>query len=76
MAITAKKISAEKKALIIQLQKEQHNNAYVEAGARINKKYGKGWRETYAEKQETYDEWWQRKNMDGSFAYNGVTDDF
>jgi len=25
---------------------------------------------------ETYDEWWSRKNLDGSFAYNGVTDDF
>jgi hypothetical protein len=28
------------------------------------------------EKIETYDEWWSRKNLDGSFAYNGVTDDF
>ena len=27
-------------------------------------------------KKQSYDEWWQEKNMDGSFAYNGVTDDF
>jgi hypothetical protein len=27
-------------------------------------------------KKETYDEWWNRKNLDGSFAYNGVTKDF
>lgn len=26
--------------------------------------------------KEGYDEWWQRKNMDGSFAYSGVTEDF
>jgi hypothetical protein len=25
---------------------------------------------------KSYDEWWQEKNLDGSFAYNGVTDDF
>lgn len=24
----------------------------------------------------SYDEWWQECNMDGSFAYNGVTEDF
>jgi hypothetical protein len=23
-----------------------------------------------------YDEWWEESNLDGSFAYNGVTDDF
>ena len=23
-----------------------------------------------------YDDWWQECNLDGSFAYNGVTDDF
>jgi len=28
------------------------------------------------QKQQPYDEWWQESNLDGSFAYNGVTDDF
>lgn len=27
-------------------------------------------------KRDSYDEWWQERNLDGSFAYNGVTDDF
>jgi hypothetical protein len=27
-------------------------------------------------RQQTYDEWYQEANMDGSLAYNGVTDDF
>jgi hypothetical protein len=26
--------------------------------------------------RQSYDEWWQESNLDGSFAYNGVTDDF
>jgi hypothetical protein len=25
---------------------------------------------------QTYDDWWSESNLDGSFAYNGVTDDF
>jgi hypothetical protein len=25
---------------------------------------------------DAYSEWWSEKNLDGSFAYNGVTDDF
>ena len=25
---------------------------------------------------QTYDDWWGESNLDGSFAYNGVTDDF
>lgn len=25
---------------------------------------------------QSYEDWWQESNMDGSFAYNGVTDDF
>lgn len=33
-------------------------------------------REQLKNKKQSYDEWWQEKNMDGSFAYNGVTDDF
>ena len=27
-------------------------------------------------RKASYDEWWQESNMDGSFAYNGVTEDF
>lgn len=26
--------------------------------------------------KDGYNEWWQEYNIDGSFAYNGVTDDF
>lgn len=25
---------------------------------------------------DSYDEWWQENNLNGGFAYNGVTDDF
>jgi hypothetical protein len=27
-------------------------------------------------KKESYNDWWNESNLDGSFAYNGVTDDF
>jgi len=27
-------------------------------------------------RRDSYDEWWQESNMDGSFAYSGVTDDY
>jgi hypothetical protein len=27
-------------------------------------------------KTDGYDEWWQENNLNGGFAYNGVTDDF
>lgn len=27
-------------------------------------------------KRYTYEDWWQESNLDGSFAYDGVTDDF
>lgn len=27
-------------------------------------------------KAQSYSDWWQEANMDGSFAYNGVTEDF
>lgn len=30
----------------------------------------------YRPRRLDYNEWWQQSNMDGSFAYNGVTDDF
>lgn len=33
--------------------------------------------EKYPERSSSsYDEWWEQNNLDGSFAYNGVTDDF
>ena len=51
------------------------NSAYNEAGRIINEKYGKGWQENNVS-HKSYDDWWQECNMDGSFAYNGVTDDF
>lgn len=27
-------------------------------------------------KSDGNDDWWQQNNLDGGFAYNGVTDDF
>lgn len=55
----------------------QKNKAVNDARAEINKKYGHDWRSRDAVNGSGgYDEWWQEKNMDGSFAYNGVTDDF
>jgi hypothetical protein len=27
-------------------------------------------------RRASYDDWWNECNLDGSFAYNGVTDDF
>jgi hypothetical protein len=78
--MTARQIRREKAILIEKLTKEGDKNAYITAGTIINKKYGKGWAEKYtsgsSNKRQTYDEWWQERNMDGSFAYNGVTDDF
>ena len=26
--------------------------------------------------ERTYDDWWSESNLDGTFAYNGCTDDF
>jgi len=75
--LNVKEIRKEKAILIDKLKKENHKNPYPEAGKIINEKYGKGWAEKYQPKQSYgYDEWWQEKNMDGSFAYNGVTEDF
>jgi hypothetical protein len=42
----------------------------------INVKYGKNWRERFDNSFHSYDEWWSEKNLDGSFAYNGITDEF
>lgn len=54
------------------------NIAVETARQEINAKYGKGWRESYpsGNRPKSYDEEWNEKNLDGSFAYNGVTDDF
>ena len=71
----AKTIRKEKAILIKKLQDEGDGNAYNEAGRIINEKYGKGWNERYSP-APSYDEWWSECNLDGSFAYNGVTDDF
>lgn len=50
------------------------DKALNDARAEANKKYGHGWRETG--KGGGYSEWWNECNTDGTFAYNGVTDDF
>lgn len=34
------------------------------------------WKIKKRPKSRYYDDWWQESNLDGSFAYNGVTDDF
>lgn len=41
---------------------------------KMNPKYKKRKKVHFTRK--SYDEWWNEKNLDGSFAYNGVTDDF
>jgi uncharacterized protein YlxW (UPF0749 family) len=50
------------------------NQSVNDARKEINLKYGKGWRDRRS--YQSYDDWWNGKNLDGSFAYNGVTDDF
>ena len=41
-----KRISKELRSLSIKLKSERHKNHHNEARRQINKKYGKGWRET------------------------------
>lgn len=31
---------------------------------------------TKPKRKQNYNDWWQEANLDGTFAYNGVTDDF
>lgn len=31
---------------------------------------------SYDSHMNSYEDWWEERNLDGSFAYNGVTDDF
>lgn len=40
-----------------------------ETGIQFNKR-------PYKKRHKDYDDWWQEQNMNGGFAYNGVTDDF
>lgn len=44
----------------------------------ITDKTGKTFTKSKKQRREesSYDRWWNARNMDGSFAYNGVTDDF
>jgi hypothetical protein len=81
--MTSKQIRKELALLIVEKQKnctteKQKNKAVNESRQEINEKYGKSWREKddTIHKKQSYDEWWHEKNMDGYFAYNGVTDDF
>lgn len=65
------------------------NKALDDARHEANVKYGKDWRESMLNttiypnkpgkrkrKRRNYSDIWNEKNLDGSFAYNGVTDDF
>lgn len=75
---TEKQIRQELELLIIEKQKacvstKEKNKAVNDALHEINLRYGKGWRTRLS---YTYNDWWQQNNLDGTFAYNGVTDDF
>jgi len=68
-------IESKKNGTLVQ---KEINIAVESARQEINAKYGKGWRESYpsGEKPKSFDEDWNEKNLDGTFAYNGVTEDF
>lgn len=38
--------------------------------------YNKNKKNLSYDNSRSYDDWWNECNLDGSFAYNGVTDDF
>jgi hypothetical protein len=42
----------------------------------FKKLYNKNKKQLSYDYRQTYDEWWDECNTDGSFAYNNVTDDF
>ncbi len=77
-----KEIAIRTRELIAQGTNDSHalNLARQEA----NTKYGKDWRDNERTpaggynlySQDDNDKSWNEKNLDGSFAYNGVTDDF
>jgi hypothetical protein len=79
--LTTGKIRRELAILIEEKKKsctteKEENHAINMARKEINLKYGKDWRDKYNSDNQSYDKWWGECNMDGSFAYNGVTDDF
>lgn len=78
MSINPKKIRTEiairTKALIA--AGVNPNKALNDARAEANAKYGHGWREQEIHRGGDYSTWWNECNTDGTFAYNGVTDDF
>lgn len=55
---------------------------YLNWWAGVYLKYGKDWRDKVAIQEyisdpvSNWEKSWQEKNLDGSFAYNNVTDDF
>jgi len=66
-------------AMLVETKKSNGINpekALTEARQEMNKKYGRDWRTKYETNKQSYDDWWQECNMDGSFAYNGITEDF
>jgi hypothetical protein len=42
----------------------------------FKKVYNKNKKDLSYDNSESYDDWWNECNLDGSFSYNGVTDDF
>lgn len=78
--LTTGKIRRELALLIIEKQskcitEKQKEHCVNVARQEINAKYGKDWRSKYASNQ-SYDDYWNESNLDGSFAYNGAADDF
>lgn len=80
MKLTTGKIRRELAILIQEKHKvcttdKEKNHAVNVARQEINAKYGKDWRDKYNTNQ-SYDDYWNECNLDGSFAYNGCTEDF
>lgn len=82
MKLNGNRIRREIRLTMKRLKKEGHKTPLEEARRLANIKYGKGWRDKVAIQEymsdpvSNWEKSWQEKNLDGSFAYNGVTDDF
>lgn len=48
---------------------------FIKFYATIKNNYPKN-RPKQSVKRHSYNDWWQENNLNGGFAYNGVTDDF
>lgn len=76
--LTTSKIRREL-AILVESKKQygmKPEEALNQSRQEINNKYGRDWRTKYETQSQSYDDWWGECNMDGSFAYNGCTEDF